>query len=239
MAGFAARHLETEGHLANGEAAWHETTDGYEYSGAATPAPAAQWLWTGIPDGQYRLSLYGGSAEQLSVRWAQEDGSVTAWSPPLSTDAQGRIVIGQITIGMGGTPTNTLTLEATCASVSGVCHVNHGWLDPQLIRVGPVNINTAPREVLLALPGMTEAIADRLIAGRPYGDLEQKGRGIGDLLAGEVLGATEEDRLAIFRQLAHLVTTRSDVFQILSLGQEMHDGREGASQRIQTIIQRQ
>ena len=68
-------------------------------------------------------------------------------------------------------------------------------LDPQFIRVGPVNINTAPVEVLRALPGMTDALATRIIAHRPYGDQDQKGRGIGDLLLGDVLAADEEDKL--------------------------------------------
>jgi hypothetical protein len=104
--------------------------------------------------------------------------------------------------------------------------------------VGPVNVNTAPLEVLRSLPGMTEQLASRIIASRPYGDRDQKGRGIGDLLVGEVLGTTEEDVLEIFRQIAHLLTTRSDMFQILSLGQALDDDRVGASQRIRTVIQR-
>jgi hypothetical protein len=86
---------------------------------------------------------------------------------------------------------------------------------------------------------MTDQLASRIIAGRPFGDQDQKGRGIGDLLAGEVLGTTEEDRLDTFRQIGHLLTTRSDMFHITSLGQALDDEQVGATQRIQTVIQRQ
>ena len=77
-----------------------------------------------------------------------------------------------------------------------------------------------------------------MIAGRPYGDQEQKGRGIGDLLISDVFGVDEEDKLAAFRRLAHLLTTHSDVFQIVSVGQAMDDDRANATQRILTVVQR-
>jgi hypothetical protein len=252
--------LEAEGHWAgiNVQDAWEEKAEGYSVHTDPSKADAiGRWQWTNLPDGTYRMSLYGCDGclgEQLSVRWERGDETLTEWSPALLTDAQGRIVIGQITIGppaapspgspgageagMDDTPSHTLTLEMMCASQSGICHFDHVRLDPQLIRVAPVNVNTAPREVLLALPGMTEALASRIIAGRPYGDQGQKGRGIGDLLVGEIFGTDEEEKLATFRRLAHLLTTRSDVFQILSLGQAIDDDRVDASQRILTIVQR-
>ncbi|MDP3703828.1 MAG: type II secretion system protein GspK, partial [Candidatus Omnitrophota bacterium] len=232
--------LETEGRLLEGEGAWAEDADGYYvHTDPAQSDVSGVWEWTAIPDGTYRLSLYGWTEEHLSVRWRLADGTSTVWSPALSTDAQGRVVIGQVTIGGDGTPANQFTLEATCASASGICHLDYVQLDPRLVRLGPVNVNTAPLEVLRALPGMTDELASRIISSRPYGDKEQKGRGIGDLLVGEVLGATDEDVLAVFRHIAHLLTTRSDMFQILSLGQAIDGDRVDASQRIQTVIQRQ
>ena len=247
--------LETEGHWSGvgGQDAWEEKAEGFVHTDPAKADVAGRWQWRGIPDGDYRVSLYGCDGclgEQMSVRWEGRDGAMTAWSPALSTDAQGRVVIGHIMVGLpaptdaggpasgDGTPSQMLTLEVTCQSPGGICHFNHAQLDPQPIRVGPINVNTAPRDVLLALPGMTEALASRIIAGRPYGDQDHKGRGIGDLLMGEVLGTDEEERLEAFRRLAHLLTTRSDVFQIISLGQATDDDRTRATQRIITVVQR-
>lgn len=233
--------LEAEGHLEAGQEAWQEKAEGYyEYSSTAQPPVAGTWRWTEVPDGEYRLSLYGWSGEQLSVRWAQPDGSFSEWSPALSSDERGRIVIGQVTIGAPGrsATANALTLEVACASPGGVCHLDYLRLDPQLVRIGPVNVNTAPLEVLRALPDMTEALASRIIAARPYGDQDEKGRGIGDLLLGDVFGTDEEEKLAVFRRIAHLLTTRSEVFQIQSVGQAMDDDRAGAAQRILAVVQR-
>ncbi|MBI4342887.1 MAG: general secretion pathway protein GspK [Candidatus Omnitrophica bacterium] len=239
--------LEPSGRLVGGEGAWQETGDGsYAYSSASQPVIAGTWQWRDVPNGSYRLSVYGWPGERLSARWQQRDDTWTDWSPELSTDAQGRVVIGQITIGPPssaegagvGTRDYTLTLDLRCASQSGVCHLDHVGLDPQLIRLGAVNVNTASEEVLLALPGMTQAKVSRLLGGRPYGDRDQKGRGIGDLLLGDALGTDEEEILETFRQLGHLVTTHSDVFQIMSLGQSAQQDRGHATQRILTVVER-
>ncbi len=244
--------LEAEGHLLPGQAAWRERADGtYEYSGTGSSGASGVWEWTGLANGSYRLSIYscaGCSGERMAVRWTQQDGTFSAWSAPLTTDAQGRLVIGQIIIGTPppgsdqespqGTPAEMLTLEISCASISGICHVDNVQLDPRLVNMGLINVNTAPLAVLLSLPGMTETLASRIIAGRPYGDQDGKGRGIGDLLMGNVLGAEERDQLAAFQRMAHLLTTRSSVFQILSLGQTLTDDRIEATQRITAIVQR-
>jgi hypothetical protein len=231
--------LEAEGHLTAGAEAWQEKTGGYfEHASLASPPVSGAWQWTGVPAGHYRLSLYGWPGEQLSIRWESQPGVFSDWSPALSSDAQGRIVLGQVAVGVDQAPADTLTIEVACGSTSGVCHLDYIRLDPRLIRIGPVNVNTASREVLLALPGMTAAAADRVIADRPYGDQNQKGRGIGDLLAGTALGDDEEAKLEAFRRLAHLLTTRSDVFQIISLGQAVDDDRPGAVQRITAVVQR-
>ena len=230
--------LETEGRLLEGDGAWTETAEGYEHSDPDQLEVAGIWQWTGIPDGRYRFSLYGRLAEQLAVRWQRADLSYTDWTPELTTDAQGRVVIGQLAIGLGDTPSGSLTLQVRCGSPSGVCHADHVRLDPRLVQVGGVNINTASEAVLRALPGVTETIAQRIMKGRPYGDLQQKGRGIGDLLLGDVLGSTEEDRLQIFRLMGHVVTTRSNVFRVLSLGEALDNGRSTATQRIVAVVQR-
>lgn len=237
-----SHRLEAEGHFVAGlgaEQAWQERAEGwFEHSDPALNEVAAQWQWTGLTDGHYRLSLYGWSGEQMAVRWKKADQSFTSYSPALSADIQGRITVGLITVGMGQTPPNSLTVEVQCGGISGVCHLDAVGLDPQLIRVGPVNVNTALREVFLALPGMTEALADRLIAGRPYGNQEGKARGIGDLLLKEVLGPDDASKLAVFEKLGHWVTVRSSVFQILSLGEALKEDKPMATQRIKTVVQR-
>ncbi|MBI2885252.1 MAG: general secretion pathway protein GspK [Candidatus Omnitrophica bacterium] len=227
--------LEPEGHVLEGSDSWHETLDGYE---TTFKGSIATWQWTDVPDGYYRLSLIGWSGEQLSVRWQEADGAYTEWIPSRWTDEQGRIVVGQAAVGVGGAPARTLTLQARCDSTSGVCHVNHLWLDPRPILVGMINVNTASRDVLLALPGMTETAVDRVIAGRPYGNQDGRWRGIGDLLMGSVLGETEADRLERFRQIAHLLTVRSNVFRVMSLGESLQADQPVGIQRIQAVIQR-
>ncbi|MBI2104256.1 MAG: general secretion pathway protein GspK [Candidatus Omnitrophica bacterium] len=233
--------LEAEGRLVAGEDAWQEKAEGYyEHSSPAQPAVPGRWRWPGLLDGQYRLSLHGWGGEQMAVRWEQADGTLTDWSPALTANAQGRLIVGQVTVGAAGAgpSANALAVEVECASPSGICHLDYIRLDPQLVRIGPVNVNTAPLEVLRALPEMTDALISRLIAGRPYGDQDEKGRGIGDLLLGEVFGDDEEAKLEVFRRVAHLLTTRSDVFQVQSVGQAMDDDRPGAAQRILTVVQR-
>lgn len=234
--------LEAEGHWAaegGGSEAWHERAEGdFEHSDPAQAAAAGLWRWTDLVDGQYGLSVSGWPGEQVAVRWQKRDKSWTAYSPALSTDAQGRASVGRITVGLGQTPENTLTLEVLCQSPSSICHVDAIRLDPQLIRVGPVNINTAPRAVLLSLPGMTDDIAGRMIARRPYGNQGGKAYGMGDLLLGDVLGSDEASKLDVFKQLGHLVTTRSPVFEIVSVGQALDGDRPTATQRIKTVVQR-
>ncbi len=227
--------LEPEGHVQEGSESWHETLDGYE---TTMKGAVATWQWTDVPDGYYRLSLIGWSGEQLAVRWQGADRAYTDWIPSRWTDEQGRIVVGQIAVGVGGAPSRTLTLQARCDSTSGVCHVDHLWLDPRPILVGMINVNTASRDVLLALPGVTETVADRLVAGRPYGNQDGKGRGIGDLLMGSILGETEADRLDRFRQMAHLITVRSNVFRVMSLGESLQVEQPAGIQRIQAVVQR-
>src|SRR6266852_4007153 len=43
--------------------------------------------------------------------------------------------------------------------------IREGWS-----RDNPLDLNTATKEQLVSLPGMTEAEGDRVIAGRPYSD---------------------------------------------------------------------
>ena len=62
--------------------------------------------------------------------------------------------------------------------------VREGWS-----RDKPLNLNTATKEDLLKLPGITPAQADRIIAGRPYDDPK-------DLVTRRILPKTEYDKIS-------------------------------------------
>jgi competence protein ComEA len=62
--------------------------------------------------------------------------------------------------------------------------IREGWN-----RDKPLDLNTATKEQLLSLPGMTAAEADRVIAGRPYDEP-------GDLVNRRILPKTEYDKIA-------------------------------------------
>ena len=59
------------------------------------------------------------------------------------------------------------TANATAAAARDTKAVAEGVIDG-LRRKGPVNINKASSDDLQRLPGITPAIADKIIAGRPY-----------------------------------------------------------------------
>jgi DNA uptake protein ComE-like DNA-binding protein len=62
--------------------------------------------------------------------------------------------------------------------------IKEGWN-----RTSPLDLNTATREQLVSLPGVTAREADRVIAGRPYNDP-------GDLVTRHIIPKTEYDKIA-------------------------------------------
>lgn len=62
--------------------------------------------------------------------------------------------------------------------------IREGWN-----RDKSVNLNTASKDRLMTLPGLTAAAADRVIAGRPYSDPE-------DVVAKRILSRSEYDKIA-------------------------------------------
>jgi DNA uptake protein ComE-like DNA-binding protein len=62
--------------------------------------------------------------------------------------------------------------------------VREGWS-----RDKPLDLNTATKEQLLKLPGITPAQADRIVAGRPYDDPK-------DLVTRRILPQTEYDKIS-------------------------------------------
>jgi DNA uptake protein ComE-like DNA-binding protein len=66
--------------------------------------------------------------------------------------------------------------------------VREGWNRDQAAD-RTVNLNTATKAQLLSLPGLTEAEADRVIAGRPYNDPD-------DVVNRRILSRAEYDKIA-------------------------------------------
>ena len=89
---------------------------------------------------------------------------------------------------------------------------------------GAVNLNTAGLEVLICLPGMDRQLAQAIISQRQSNGYFT---GLGDLL--KVQGMTPD----ILKQIAPLVTTRSETYRILSEGRVTSSG---ARQRIQAVV---
>jgi competence ComEA-like helix-hairpin-helix protein len=89
---------------------------------------------------------------------------------------------------------------------------------------GLININTAPLEVLMCLPGVEQTLAQAIINYR-------KSTGYFDNVAGllKVDGMTR----AIFKQAVPLVTARSETFRIICEGKI---NSTGARQRIEAIV---
>ena len=89
---------------------------------------------------------------------------------------------------------------------------------------GAINLNTASQAVLLCLPGVSRELARAIISQRQSNGYFNS---LGDLL--KVDGMTHD----ILKQIAPLVTTRSETFRILSEGQVTSTG---VRQRIQAIV---
>jgi len=89
---------------------------------------------------------------------------------------------------------------------------------------GAININTAGVEVLMCLPGITRPLAQALVAQRHAQGFFSN---VAALL--EVPGLDRER----FKQIAPLVSVRSETFRILSEGQV---GTRGIRQRIEVVV---
>lgn len=89
---------------------------------------------------------------------------------------------------------------------------------------GAINVNTAGLEVLACLPGVNRELAQAIISHRQSGGYFAS--------IGELLKLPEMTR-DIFKQMAPLVTTRSETYRILAEGRV---NSTGARQRIQAIV---
>jgi competence protein ComEA len=76
------------------------------------------------------------------------------------------------------------TAEAKSDAKAVVEGIREGWS-----RDKPLDLNSATKEQLLSLPGMTSGEADRVIAGRPYRDP-------GEVATRHIISKSEYDRIA-------------------------------------------
>ena len=91
-----------------------------------------------------------------------------------------------------------------------------------------INLNTAPREVLLAVPGMTEEEADAIVAQRDALNPTDPGTvtGAWAVTSGAVTQAT-------YRRISKYVTGRTMVYRIQAVG---YFGRGGPVARVEAVI---
>lgn len=94
-----------------------------------------------------------------------------------------------------------------------------------------VNVNTAPREVLMALPGMTDADADSIIAKRPSyasGDAPDTSY---DTVAWLV--SNGGIKASVMQSLERYVTARTQVYRVISVG---YFDEVGPIARVEAVI---
>jgi len=93
------------------------------------------------------------------------------------------------------------------------------------IQVGLVNVNTAPREVLVALTEGDEILADNIVSLRDSMDIES----VGDLALGETITVSD------VKKIADKITTRSSVFTVYCTATSV---QTGAKVTIEVVVDR-
>lgn len=143
--------------------------------------------------------------------------------------------LGQATAGQDGTPGGDPAEQPEGPSVAGLVTV----LERDKLRqvydrftstdeprqLGAVNLNTATPEVLAALPGMDESLAQLIVTARQDEPFET----VADLLR-----LTEVDD-ATFEEIAPSLTTRSLVVRLTAEG-TIGEGRQAQSNRIEALV---
>ena len=90
--------------------------------------------------------------------------------------------------------------------------------------VGAININTAGSEVLVCLPGITQELADAIVAYRKSAGFFPN---VGGLLKVDGMNAQ------LLKQVVKSITARSETFRILCEGKV---NSTGARQRLQVVV---
>lgn len=91
-----------------------------------------------------------------------------------------------------------------------------------------ININTAPREVLMTVPGMTEEMADEIVANRTGLDPLDPATTTGAWLA-----TTLNMPTATFNAMSKYITGRTQLYRVQSIG---YFGNGGPTARVEAVI---
>jgi len=202
------------------------------------------WKWDvkdRLKNGYYKLKIFGEESEAIAVSMHLANDTWTAFTPGLTPGPDGGIIFGNIEIGTGSaisTPSNTLEIKVKNASETDAAHFDFIRLDPENNLYGRININTASKKVLSALPGVDDAIADNIINNRVFGNKNGLNLGIGDLIATGALGSSDADKKNRFKQISNLVTVHSDCYRIIVTGQILEKGKVLAEKKIWVVFER-
>lgn len=108
------------------------------------------------------------------------------------------------------------------------------WLNDEFID-GRINVNIAPREVLLAIPDMTEALADAILGARPVaGEDSAQAAQVMSMRRSPVWLLTEGFvDVPTFKRLGPWLTTTGDVYSFQVLG---HFDQGGPTTRLEAMV---
>jgi len=234
--------LEAEGHFSSGSG-WQEVSRSSPYTDwyySSTYGDEGVWLFTRADrflDGTYSLTLCGEYGEAFSVSLKKADGSWTTPTPPLTPGPDKCVHYGLISVGGEDTetlPSQQIEIKLVNESTTDDCHFDGLFLSPLERVEGRINVNTASQEALMSLPGVASDTAQAIINNRPYGQVN----GIGDILNGNILGATESKKKEIFKKICNLITIKSDVYEVIVRGQAFRKGKMTAEKRLRVIVER-
>jgi hypothetical protein len=206
-----------------------------------TPDEEGVWKWEELENGDFFLTLSGEYNEAVTVSYKKADGSWQILSQDILPNEEGLAFCGMINIGQekpNSTIANVLEIKLQNTSQSNTAHFYYLRLDPLQKVYGRININTAPNEVLLALPNVTGQTVSEIMQDRPFGSKSEIYKGVGDLFLSDIFSG-DSNRLSKLGTLSNYVSVRSNVFEIIARAQVLDNNIVIAQQQIKTIIERE
>ncbi len=234
--------LEAEGHITEG-GGWQEASRSSPYTDwfvSTSYGDTGTWEFSRhdrFLDGLYTLTICGKYGEAFSVSLKTKEGSWTDFTPALTPAPDNCVRYGIIDVGGDASealPSTTVEIKIKNESSTGECHFDALILSPVNMVQGRINVNTAEKEVLQGMPDITDEIADNIVNNRPYGIIY----GIGDILADDILGNTEDKKREVFKKICNLITIKSDVFEIMVTGQSFFMDKKTGEKKLRVIVER-